>query len=225
MKKLSILWGNQSNSPTTKLAYRSSLKEYKKQFGDIFVLEQMHGVDGHIVSVESASSWQIAVPKGDYLITKEANLQLGVLTADCLPIVFFDPIAEVVAIAHAGWRGTVAGIAPIVVTKLVENFGVKSQNIQVFFGPAARTCCYEVDQKFMANLVHNQDALACVETRDQRYFFDVSKYNMLCLQKCDIPIDNFNLYNNICTICNIEYCSYRRGGEQTSLQLSLVTLR
>lgn len=226
MKTLSIFWGNQASSPVAKMAYRQiALKNYQQYFDNILILEQMHGVDGQIVTTRSSQDWSTNVPQGDYLITKDPNLSLGVLTADCLPIVFFDPIQQVIAIAHAGWRGSVAGIAQTVVTQLANNFSTKVQKLQIFFGPAAKNCCYEVDQKFITNLWHNQSAMKCFKKQGERYFFDVSNYNMLCLQNCGVPAANFNLQDNLCTICNVGYCSYRKSGEQTSLQLSLVTLR
>jgi YfiH family protein len=225
MKALSIYWGNSASSPITKLAYRPALKNYQPNFGKILIQEQMHGIAGQIVTPKSAKDWCLDVPKGDYLITQAPNLSLGVLTADCLPIVFFDQAQQVIAIAHAGWRGSVAGIAQVVVTKLVENFGVNPQSLQIFFGPSARSCCYEVDQAFIANLAEDQNGLNCIKKRGESYFFDVSDYNMLCLKNLGVPVANFNLQDNLCTICDVGYCSYRNQGNQTSLQLSLVTLR
>ena len=225
MKTLSIWWGNQQSSPITKAAYRAAFKNYQAHFGDILVTEQMHGIAGQIIDQVQAERWAKAAPEGDYLITKEPNLWLGVLTADCLPIVFFDKTKDVIAIAHAGWRGTVAGIAQIVLTKLITNFQVDPQNLQIFFGPAARSCCYEVGEQFVANLAHDQIAQACVQRRSASYFFDVLHYNMLCLQVRGVMAINFNLDSNVCTICNPGYCSYRKERDATGLQLSLVALR
>lgn len=242
MEKIKIAWGNIANKyddfqipPINKNNYRVALKNYQANFGHIFVAEQMHGIAGHIVQKKDLENWQQTVPMGDYLITNEPGVQIGALTADCQPIVFFDPTNKIVAIAHAGWRGTVAGIALAVVADLVNNFKTKIKDLQIFFGPAAGTCCYEVDQKFILNL--NQATLdldqkhgitidykSCIVQRKQQHFFDVLRYNMLCLQASGVPAANFDMSAHVCTICNFEYCSYRRDGEQTGLQLSLVKL-
>ena len=225
MKTISIVWGNQASSPVTKLNYRSSFKNYQQTYGNVFVPEQMHGVDGHVISKDLVKTWHQNPLPGDYLITQEKNVWLGTLTADCLPIIFYDSVQEVIAVAHAGWRGSVAGIAQIVFERLKNEFNVDPQNLQIWFGPAGNTCCYEVGLDFVDNLAQNSKAQSCLVQRNQRYFFDVLGYNMLCLQDCNIPVKNFNLSGYVCTICNIEYCSYRRDNQKTGLQLSLSVLR
>ncbi len=225
MSKLAIRWGSSATSPVSKTHYRASFQNYTATYGDIFVPQQVHGILGHILTKELISTWSSQPLIGDYLITQEPNIWLGTLTADCLPIVFYDPKQAVIAIAHAGWRGSVAGIAQVVFNNLVQNFGVNSQDLQIYFGPSSGTCCYEVKPDFIANLGQNTVALECVEKQGQRYFFDVLRYNMLCLQNCNVPAQNFNLDGHVCTICNIEYCSYRRDNENTGLQLSLCALR
>ncbi len=225
MKTLSIVWGNQQSSPIKKVHYRAAFKDYAAQFGSIFVTEQMHGIAGCVVDQARAQSWAIAAPQGDYLITQEPNLWLGVLTADCVPMIFFDPGHEVVAIAHAGWRGTVGGIAQIVLDQLATKFQTNLQELQVFFGPAARSCCYEVDQKFMAPLEQDVIARQCLTVRHDRSFFDVLQYNVLCLQSSGVLASNVSVQASMCTICQPGYCSYRKYGDQTGLQLSMVALR
>ena len=224
MTTKSIFFGNSSSSLVTKNEYRAALKDYKSNFGDIYVLEQKHGIDGVIVDSKN-SAWGKAVLQGDYLITNQKDAWLGVLTADCMPIVFFDPVKNVVAIAHAGWRGTVGKITQVVVQKLVQSFNSNPKNLQISFGPAARTCCYEVGQDFLDNLSHDTLAKKCIIKRESSSFFDVSRYNVICLTECGVPFENINLQYNTCTICDVEYCSYRRLGNETGLQISMVALR
>ena len=226
MSTLSIYWGNQHSSPVPKSLYRGgALRNYRQFFADMFVAEQEHGVVGHFVRSADYENWAAAVPCGDFLITNESNVNLAVLTADCLPIIFFSAQPQVIAIAHAGWRGSVAGIAEIVMHKLETGFLVDPRLVQIFFGPAARQCCYEVDRLFLERLKHDELAVAAFSERAQRFFFDVSYYNMLCLQKCGVPSSNFHFEAHECTICNVEFCSYRRDGEAARLQLSVVGLR
>ena len=223
MKKLSIVWGNQANSPVSKLNRGAAFKNYHHYFGDIFILEQMHGVAGQVVSRNDGFDVGY-VAKGDYLITNQTNISLGVLTADCLPIVFFCPVKQVIAIAHAGWRGSVAGIAQVVLKRLMDEFGVVAANLKIFFGPAAGVCCYQVDRKFVDDLKADPLATKSFKQKGESYFFDNSQYNMLCLQKLGVHLENINLSDNICTICTLGYCSYRKFGDQTCLQLSVVSL-
>jgi YfiH family protein len=224
MSLVSLFWGNDFSSPVSKELYCKSFGNYYQVFGDDFVLHQKHGTDGIVVDLDTKQLWPNHVIEGDYLITTLKNTWIGVTTADCLPIIFYDTTQAVVAIAHAGWRGSVNKITQIVMQKLTNDFNCAPKNIKIFFGPSAQTCCYEVSQKFIDNLSHDAIAQECIKKRESTYFFDVSRYNMISLRKCGVPIGNFNLENNVCTICNIDYCSYRRQRDKTRLQISMVAL-
>src|ERR1044071_6604629 len=78
------------------------------------------------------------------MITSTPGIFLGVLTADCVPMLFVAPEEKVVAAVHAGWRGTLAGIAEKAVGQLVEKHGASLQEIEIAVGPAIGSCCYEV---------------------------------------------------------------------------------
>lgn len=226
-KIISICWGTQQTSPTNKSNYQSSLHEnYATAFPEVWIQEQKHGVKGQVIISETdLQAWTKQIPEGDYLITQEPNQWIGVLTADCVPMVLFDPVQEVIAIVHAGWRGTVAKISQIVVQRLQNEFGVQPENLQVYLGPSAQSCCYEVDQPFLEPLQLDQIAQQCVLQRSGRTFFDVSLYNVLCLKLSGVLECKIDRSANICTICNLNYGSYRRQKDQMDLQLSMVALR
>lgn len=226
-KTLSICWGTQQASPTNKPNYQASFHQnYAQTFPGVWVQEQKHGVQGRVISSQTDwQAWIRQVPQGDYLITKESNQWIGVLTADCVPMVLFDPVQEVVAIVHAGWRGTVAKISQIVVQRLREDFGVQPQNLQVYFGPSGQACCYEVDQPFLQPLEQDEIAQQSVLQRSGRTFFDVSLYNVLCLKASGVLECQIDRTANVCTICDLNYGSYRRQNDQMNLQLSMVALR
>src|SRR5438477_544569 len=82
------------------------------------------------------------------IIINVKNLGIGILTADCLPIIFYDPYNNIISIAHAGWRGTMQNIAIKVIETMRNSFKSKPENIEVFFGPSAKDCCYEVGENF-----------------------------------------------------------------------------
>jgi purine-nucleoside/S-methyl-5'-thioadenosine phosphorylase / adenosine deaminase len=68
-------------------------------------------------------------------------------TADCVPLLFYDPVTEAIGVAHAGWRGTARGIAAITVAALSEQFGSRPADIRVGVGPSIGPCCYEVSEE------------------------------------------------------------------------------
>lgn len=87
----------------------------------------------------------LLVPDTDGLVTDRVGLALAVTAADCVPLYFYDPVRRVIGAAHAGWRGTVAGIGAKTVQVMVERFGCKPEEIHAAVGPSIGPCCYEVD--------------------------------------------------------------------------------
>lgn len=85
------------------------------------------------------------IPDCDALITAVPGLALVVTAADCVPIYLYDPVRRVIGAAHAGWRGTVAGIAGKTVQAMVAHYGSDPAQIHGVVGPSIGPCCYEVD--------------------------------------------------------------------------------
>jgi YfiH family protein len=92
-----------------------------------------------------------ALPKADAVVTTVPGLVIGVLTADCTPVLFADPQAKVVAAAHAGWRGAVAGIIEATVEEMVKA-GANRDRIRAAIGPTISQTAYEVGPEFEAEV-------------------------------------------------------------------------
>lgn len=203
----------------------SSLKD-ALQLSSFVFLHQVHKAEGYTVVTQSEAKTMPAFLKdGDYLITDQPTVGLALVTADCLPIVYVDPIKKVVAIAHAGWRGSVAGIATNVVAALQKQFGSVSQDIQVFFGPAAKQCCYEVDQPFLDKIGSSNSAQEAVLKKNNCYYFDLSSYALSELVSFGLCRQQIVLNYNICTICTDIFCSYRRQKGIRDRQVTVVSLK
>jgi len=114
----------------------------------ITYMQQVHGANVALVGEREvgrgANDLADALPNCDALVTTEVYAGLAVLAADCVPILLADPVAGVIAVAHAGWRGATAGVAAATVAQMVAQ-GASAERIWVAFGPAIRGCCYEVD--------------------------------------------------------------------------------
>ena len=105
----------------------------------VLYMNQVHGPEVAVVS----GPWDGAAPHADALVTRERDLALAVLVADCVPLVLADPGAGVVAVAHAGRPGLVTGIVPAVVKAMKEG-GAKAIAARV--GPSVCGRCYEVPE-------------------------------------------------------------------------------
>ncbi len=82
--------------------------------------------------------------EGDGIITNETDVSIMILVADCLPILFFDPINKAIGLAHAGWRGTVSHIAAKTLLAMGKAYGTKAEEVRAVLGPCIGSCCYEV---------------------------------------------------------------------------------
>ena len=122
----------------------------------------------------------------DAQITNVKNLPLIVYTADCVPILLFDPVKEVIGTVHAGWRGTVSGIAAKAVEKMTEVYGCTPSDIRAAIGPSIGPENYEVDENVIKEVV------ACP-------YLDTSEENTrIVAVKSDIPGGSEDFSYSIC---------------------------
>ncbi len=84
--------------------------------------------------------------KADAIITKQCGVALTMSSADCVPLMFYDPVECAIGMAHAGWRGTARGIAAATIDAMSEQFGSLPRNIYAGIGPSIGSCCYEVTE-------------------------------------------------------------------------------
>lgn len=178
----------------------------------LWFFKQEHTVDGFVVPSYGVSGVHLIVDRdGDYFITNVSNVGIGVGTADCLPIVFFDPVKRVVGVVHAGWKGSVQGIAPIVIRRMILDFDSQVNDIRVWFGPSAKVCCYEVQSDFLVNLYHEFVSLT-TEKHDGKIFFSNTRYNELLMLQAGVEQNNIDATFNLCTICSSRFHSRRNDG-------------
>jgi purine-nucleoside/S-methyl-5'-thioadenosine phosphorylase / adenosine deaminase len=104
--------------------------------GRLRLLRQVHGT--HVCQ----APWE-GTPEGDASVATQPGELLGIETADCLPVLIVDPVRRAVAAAHAGWRGTAAGVATRAVEAIVAQ-GSKPADLLAALGPSIGVCCYEV---------------------------------------------------------------------------------
>ncbi len=109
--------------------------------GQLVSPHQVHGT--HVVTVGLTDRGQV-IERTDALITDAPGVALMLRFADCAPVWLYDPRRRAVGLAHAGWRGMVAGVATAMVRAMYDAFGCQPQDLIAGIGPAIGPCCYEV---------------------------------------------------------------------------------
>jgi len=165
------------------------------------------------------------LPETDGSITAEKGIFLSVTAADCLPVFLYDPKKEIVAIAHAGWRGLAKSILPRVVQKMEEEFSCRPLDILVGIGPGIGECHYEVKPDVAE---HFQDFPMAVRKQGEKLFLDLKKVATIQLQGVGVLDKNIEAHQ-ACTYCEKEtYFSWRRDKakiENVQAMLGVIGMR
>lgn len=136
---------------------------------------QMHSAT--VATVEAPWA-RDAAPKADGMVTARAGLALGILTADCAPVLLADNEARVVGAAHAGWRGALAGVIEATVQAMVA-LGARAERIRAGIGPCIAQRSYEVGPEFPALFLAqdpDNEAFFAPSRRAGHHFFDLPGY-------------------------------------------------
>ncbi len=136
---------------------------------------QVHGID---VAVLEKPLSRDEAPKADAMVTDRPNIMLGILTADCTPVLFHDPVAGVIGACHSGWRGSYGGISASTVDAM-EKLGAKRENIHAAVGPCIARQSYEVDGAFRDTILagpEGTDDLFDPSVRAGHFMFDLPEY-------------------------------------------------
>lgn len=161
------------------------------------------------------------VADGDALITDVPGLLLEIRTADCLPVLLVDPVRRAVGAAHAGWRGTVAGVAARTVARMVAEFGCSVADIQAALGPSIGPCCFEVGPDVAAQFPESVVLEPPPDgSHDRRARVDLRKANRQ--QLIDAGLASGSVYEAAaCTTCQPDqFHSFRRDRTQAGRMAS-----
>jgi len=193
--------------------------------------EQVHGTKIRKVTRKDlgkgARDYSTALAKTDALMTDTANILLSSYYADCTPLSFLDPVNQVVALAHAGWKGTLDQIAEKMVDRLKKVYDTKAEQLLVAVGPAIGECCYQVGPEVAELFKSKFDYADRLLQQDKagKYFFNLKKANIIQLKKAGLKNENI-IINKLCTFCNDKlFFSYRRDGTKTGRMTSLIKLK
>ncbi len=196
------------DEPAHVLENRRRVAEALGASAGLVTLYQEHGVIA--LSVDKAIARE-GLPRADAVVTATPGLAVGVLTADCAPVLLADPEARVVAAAHAGWRGATAGILESAVTEM-ERLGAHRGHIIAAIGPCINQTAYEVGEDFARDVLRQDPAAEAYFARPnagERPHFDLPGYAAMRLGRAGVGHVELAAP---CTYENeSEFFSYRRA--------------
>jgi polyphenol oxidase len=194
------------------------------------VAEQVHGNQVACIDETERGLGSVdhsgAISGVDGLITDRPGVTLAVLSADCVPVLLYDPVRKVIATAHSGWKGTLAHIVLVVIEKMVEKYHSNPADIHVSLGPSIRRCCYEVGES-VAQPMMEQFGNKVVTRR-----FHAKGSYWLGLQACIVQdlfrygIEKQHIDDcGICTSCHVPLLfSYRKEHGKTGRIMGAIRL-
>lgn len=162
----------------------------------------------------------------DALVTDKPGICLCVQTADCVPLLMYDPVKNVIAAVHAGWRGTVGLIVKKVIEQFKSHYSSSSQNIRVIIGPSIGPEKYEVGKEVVEAVMESipNPALSLKKNLSGKYHFNLWEANRQILLECGVLNENIDL-SEYCTYTEMDYFfSARREGIETGRLVSGIML-
>jgi YfiH family protein len=172
---------------------------------------QVHGTEVALVESTACgrgvSEYDDAIPDTDSLITNNSGVLLTLFFADCFPVIFADPTHRAVGVAHAGWRGTVDGVAENTIHAMAMAFGTRPEDLRVAIGPGIRTCCFSVGDEVSAKF-----PVKVCSRRDGANFVDLAEALNRRLLAAGVDPEHIETCRH-CTVCRPDlYFSHRRDG-------------
>ncbi|KQL54707.1 laccase [Heyndrickxia shackletonii] len=193
--------------------------------------EQTHGIRIAEINSEQQGKgsldYESSMQDTDGLYTRLPDTLLTLCYADCVPIYFFAANHDMIGIAHAGWKGTVKGIAKEMIAEWNKK-GIEPSEIMVAIGPSICEKCYVVDNRVIKEVdtwLSSGDNKPYNEISSGQYQLNLRKLNQMILEKSGISSENIYI-TNLCTSCDhMEFYSHRRDRGNTGRMLGFIGLK
>lgn len=215
-----------------------NVRENFRRFGDAVGFDstrtvfsqQVHRDDIRIVTEEDCGKGlyrERDYDSADGLLTDRPGVPLAIFSADCIPILFHDPVQKVVGGCHAGWRGTAVGITGKMVHKMEEQYGCQPEHIRIAIGPGISRCCFEthddVPQAMWAVLGEKADPMID-RLPGKKFLVDLKGINALWGQMSGVPEKQIQI-SDACTSCRQDlFWSHRHMGEARGVMSAVIQL-
>ncbi len=167
----------------------------------------------------------------DGFVTDNKNKVLMLSFADCTPLLFYDPIKNVIANTHSGWKGTLQTIGVKTVQKMMSAYECQPRDIICCIGPHIRKCHFEVDEE-VKDLFYNKfkdlkgiEEIISYNNETNKYHIDTARINKQTLLNIGLKEENI-IDSNICTVCNSDVChSFRAEKDLSGRAVTIIYLK
>ena len=166
----------------------------------------------------------------DALITNQKNILLSTTNADCILLLFYDPVKKVIGNTHSGWRGTLQRISVKTVEKMKKEFGCNPQDIICCIAPSIRKCHFEVEEDvkemFSVEFKDLAEISQIIEETipNKKWNIDTVIINKVILKNAGLRDENI-IDSGICSVCNSDIIhSFRAEGENYGLNTALIEM-
>jgi len=189
---------------------RKNYKKFLETLGvgveNLVLAQQVHGNKIKVVRYQDRGK---IIPGVDGLLTKDWQVILGVRSADCLPILFWEPQAKIIGAAHAGWRGVLARLPQKMIDQIIKMGGLP-ENVLVAIGPHICGKCYSVEKERVESFLAE---FGKIEGMVKNNCLDLEIPTVIQLLHSGVKSDNI-FSSKMCTSCNSdEFFSFRKNSE------------
>lgn len=212
-------------------SYHQICDELNINYNDIVKTNQTHSNNVRRVDakVETDKPDFAIYKETDGLMTDKLNLVLSTTNADCILLIFFDPVKKVIANVHSGWKGTLQRISVTAVNEMQEEYGCNPSDIICCMCPSIRKCHFEVDED-VYNLFANgfsdlKELDDIIEKRENKWHIDTILINKIILKGAGLLEENI-IDSGICSVCNKDLIhSFRAEGPGYGLNTAIISLK
>jgi len=217
---MSLCYGDVSNALLNR---ETIMKKLGIDSRELVCAKQTHSGNVHYATEldkgKGALTYDDAIADTDAFITDKKGVPVAIFTADCLSVFLYDPYKPAIGLVHGGWRSTKEEIAFTAIKLMQKRFGADPKNLLVSFGPAIRSCSFEVEEDFKKFFPKD------IQEREGKLYMDLAGANRRQVLKAGVKEENIFDYR-ICTVCSIgDFYSFRVEKDVSGRMISVMMLK
>lgn len=224
-------WGKDGNARFTG-DHPDEYQTFRKELASSFKFDQQHfifprQVHGNHIEIIDGSSETSTIPETDALITNQPNICICVQTADCVPILIYDPVQKVAGAVHSGWRGTVNKLVSKTIHKMEISFDSLPEDLLIGIGPSIHLHAYEVGKEVINPVREkfaNYKQLLKPSPKEGKAYFDLWEANRTLLLNTGVQPENIEIMGFCSYSHEPLFYSARRDGARTGRMVSGIML-